>query len=66
MTVKGVHIPIRIGQSCEEAMLDFLGEAEGSEPFAKKPKNKTLSKKEFAVWYQKIGEMKRRGLRSEE
>ena len=61
MTVNGNHIPIKKGQTREQAMLEFLGEAEGSEPFAKKPKNKTLSKKEFAVWYQKIGEIKRRG-----
>ena len=61
MTVKGNHIPIRKGQTREQAMLTFLSEAEGGEPFAKKPENKTLSKKEFAVWYQKIGEIKRGG-----
>lgn len=61
MTVKGNHIPIRKGQTREQAMLTFLSDAEGSEPFAKKPENKKLSKKEFAVLYQKIGEIKRGG-----
>ena len=61
MTVNGNHIPIHKGQTREQAMLTFLSDAEGGEPFAKKPENKTLSKKEFAVWYQKIGEIKRGG-----
>ena len=65
MTVKGNHIPIRKGQTREAAMLAFLSETEDNEPFKDRTqdikKGKALSQKEFAVWYKKIGEVKRGG-----
>lgn len=65
MTVKGNHIPIRSGQNKEQAMLDFLSQADDGSVFQDKTKDieegKALTRKEFAVWYNKIGEIKRGG-----
>ncbi len=36
MTVKGNHIPIRKGQTREQAMLTYLSEVEDNEPFREK------------------------------
>ena len=43
MTVKGNHIPIRKGQTREQAMLTYLSEVEDNEPFREKatPQNLT-------------------------
>ena len=65
ITVNGAHIPIYDGQSREAAVISFMKDNEipskKKETATVQSKKPNLSKREYAVWYKKVGEIEAGG-----